>query len=115
MALLASILVVASLLGGFLFLTAVEKKRGTRVLQATRARLDVYVGDAVHAFRKLHAGEFTKRLKVVGAYIVHEFAHAVLIGVRALERTLTQTVRTLRTRHGVSPEAPHHAPEGRVE
>lgn len=106
MALAIAILVVALLLGGFIFLTIVEKKRGARVLAPLRARLDVYVGGAAHEARKLNGGELSARLRVIAAYIVHECVHAVLIAVRALERLLTQTVRTLREHRFGHPAAP---------
>ncbi len=103
---LAAIVLFAALLAGFLFLTAVEKRRGSRVLAPLRARLDVYTADAALKARSLNGGVLRKRASVIGAYLVHEVVHGVLVAVRALERLLTNTVRALRARHGVTPPAP---------
>lgn len=114
MVLLASILVVAVLLGGFLFLTAVEKKSGRRMLAPLRARLDVYADGMTHHARKFDGKMLMNQFRIIGAYIVHEFVHAVLIAVRALERLLTQTVRALRSHHSLKP-TPHGETTGKVE
>lgn len=104
---LIAIAIAALVFGGFLLLTAFETKRGERVLAPLRARLDVYASGAARLVRKadLHALPYTK-LRTAFMHVVHEVAHGVLVGVRALERALTRTVRTLRhTKDGTTPPA----------
>ena len=97
MILTIAIAIVAVLLGGFILLTAFEKKKGTRILVPLRARLDVYAINVVRTMRNIdmNALAYTK-LRALAIHIGHEIAHGVLITIRALERLLTRTVRTLR-------------------
>ncbi len=97
MALGIAIAVVAMLLGGFILLTSFEQKKGARLLAPLRARLDVYAKEVARMVRTIdvNALAYTK-MKTLFMHLVHEVAHGTLIVVRALERTLTSAVRTLR-------------------
>lgn len=91
-----AIAIIFILLGGFFLLTSFEKRKGARMLAPTRARLDVWVMELTRTVRKFNVEMTTSRLRIIVAYIVHELVHGVLVGVRALERFLTRTVRTIR-------------------
>ncbi len=97
MALAIAIAVVALLLIGFLFLTGVEARRGVRVLGSARGSLDAA---ARRAGASLTSGRvlvgFGHGASGLARYAVHEVVHAVLSGIRALERFLTRTARTIR-------------------
>ena len=92
-----AIAIVAMLLGGFILLASFERKKGARVLAPLRARLDVYAKDFARVVRTIdmNALAYTK-MQALLMHLVHEAAHGTLIVVRALERTLTSAVRTLR-------------------
>lgn len=100
------LLLSIALLGGFLVLTGYETRRGARVLDVTRARLDRETERAFfiveHVDLVAYVREETQHfLERFG----HDIAHLFLQAVRAAERLLTHLVRTLRTRSESA--APH--------
>lgn len=97
MALAIAIAVVALLLAGFLFLTALEGRRGARVMPGARAALDAA---ALRAAATLSSGRIltsaAHAASIASRHAVHEVVHIVLIVIRAIERTLTRIVRAIR-------------------
>lgn len=82
---------------GFLLLTGVEKKRGTRFFSRSRAKLDAKVARVDEALRHVDFSAFVWHLaKDIVGRIVHDIAHVSLIVVRSLERLLTRIVRYMR-------------------
>ncbi len=99
------ILIAVSLLlfGGFLLLTAVEKKRGLRVAGKIRNHLDARTSRTLFIVSHVDWSAFIKHLVVsVTERAAHDIAHAVLSVVRTLERLLTRAVKSLRERRGIS-------------
>lgn len=92
-----AIAVVALLLAGFLVLTTVEAKRGTRLAPSVREKLD---GVAAEAVASLGKGRIltraTQSVSAATRHAAHEVAHVVLAGIRAAERALTRVVRYMR-------------------
>jgi hypothetical protein len=86
-----------ALFGGFLGLTVVEARSGTRVLSAPRAMLDRRLTRWVFIIHHVEWAEFFSHLiQSVAARVAHDVAHVSLIVVRFLERQLTRVVRYLR-------------------
>lgn len=90
------------LLGGFLVLVSIERKRGLRVAGALRNRLDAKVSRVAFIVQHVDWGAFVKHLVgTVFERVAHDIAHGVLRAVRFVERLLTRTVRQLRARRGM--------------
>lgn len=95
---LVFLLITIALLAGFLFLTAYEARRGSRILASYRSRLDAetarieFIVEHVDLAAYLH-----EEGKGILERIGHDIAHISLQGVRGAERILTRTVRRLRT------------------
>jgi hypothetical protein len=86
------------LFAGFLTLTAYESRRGTRVLERTRASFDAEVGRVSFITNHVDLPAYLRDLvRVVAARAAHDIIHAGLVIVRFLERLLTRAVRALRT------------------
>lgn len=95
------------LLAGFLALSWVETKSGFRVLGGWRRRLDTRVARVSFIATHIDWGSFVAHVTISNAErIAHDLVHTVLLGVRATERVLTRTIRTLRER------VANHAPAG---
>jgi hypothetical protein len=103
MALLIAILVVAALLAGFLYLTSLEKKRGRRFFERTRAAFDAKVArmGAYLSSGETHAS-LAHKLRDTADHAVHEIVHGGLLGIRAVERALTRLAREIRGRRAKS-------------
>lgn len=83
---------------GFLGLTALESRRGARVLAPLRSTLDAKMARVENALQHVDFSAFLWHLaRDVGSRIVHDVAHVILIIVRSLERGLTRIVRYLRS------------------
>jgi hypothetical protein len=84
----------------FLLFVTVEGRRGARfVLGGRRYQLDVHVARVAFVLKHVDWGAFMHDLTRTGIErMAHDVAHTTLLGVRALERQLTQVVRTLRAR-----------------
>lgn len=99
MAYLIAILVSLLVFAGFLWLVSAEAKRGTRIFTGPRAKLDREAHRVEFVFAHVDFGSALRALAVSAAErIAHDVAHAVLVAVRFVERSLTGAVRTLRTR-----------------
>ncbi|MBP9816495.1 MAG: hypothetical protein KBD05_00460 [Candidatus Pacebacteria bacterium] len=82
---------------GFLGVTAVEGKRGTRFFAPARATFDAKVSRVAVALQHVDFSAFLWHLtKDVSGRVVHDVAHISLIIVRYLERLLTRLVRYMR-------------------
>lgn len=91
------------LFGGFIALTAFERRRGLRVAGVYRNKLDARVSRAVFIAMHVDWGAFTRHLLgTVLERVLHDVAHFVLRIVRTTERLLTRTVRALRERRGIT-------------
>lgn len=100
------ILIVASilLLVGFAVVTREEGKRGTRVLEPRRAKLDAFVTRIVFIINHVDFAAFIREESRRAAGLLgHTAAYLSLQVVRAAERLLTRVVRKLRTEHAVEP------------
>ncbi len=84
------------LLGGFIIVTYVERKRG-RLFGSFRKRFDGYVARMSFLVRHIDWSSFVKhQLQTTVEKVLHDTAHAVLMFIRLLERWLTRAVRKLR-------------------
>lgn len=91
------------LFGGFIMLTAFERKRGLRVAGVYRNKLDTKVSRAAFVASHVDWGAFTRHLLgTVLERVLHDVAHFVLRFVRTTERLLTRTVKGLRERRGIT-------------
>lgn len=109
---LIAILIPFLLLIVFLALTVFEARSGRRVLAARRYAFDAKVSRYAFIIAHVDWGAFSA--DIVRTWIeraTHDIAHGALIAVRALERTLTRVVRTLRSRQ----EAPVLPPKAEIE
>ena len=89
-----------ALLGGFIILTALERRHG-RLFGEVRAKLDRWVGRATYIARHVDWSSFVKDMVHSSVErVVHDIAHASLVLVRSIERLLTRLVRSLRERRG---------------
>lgn len=90
---------------GFLGLTALEGRRGTRFFAPARATFDAKVARVEAALQHVDFSAFAWHLtKDVSGRVVHDVAHVTLIIVRSLERLLTRIVRYMRGK--VAPAVP---------
>lgn len=109
---LISILIAAFLLLAFLLLTAYEDRRGARFFARFRYKLDTDVSRIGFLVEHIDWGAFTAHLTRTSLNTVaHDVAQGTLMGVRAIERNLTQAVSALRTRREGTLPAPG---EGKV-
>ncbi|MBU2104090.1 hypothetical protein KKD81_01750 [Patescibacteria group bacterium] len=96
------IAVSLALFGGFLILTAFEKKRGLRVAGKLRNSIDARTSRTLFIVSHVDWSAFIKHLVVsVSERVAHDIAHSVLGLVRAAERLLTRAVKSLRERRGI--------------
>lgn len=106
----ALITVALILLVGFLTLTAFEAAHGVRVLGGIRRKLDRKVGQASFIIAHVDLGAFVRDSVRDGIErVVHDVAHASLLIVRFLERTLTRFVKGMRGRKEEAPERPRRS------
>lgn len=94
------ILVPSVLLGLFLALVSYEERIGRRVvLEGRRHLFDTKMARVAFVARHVDWGAFLSDLTRTSIErAVHDIAHATLLGVRFVERKLTELVRTLRSR-----------------
>ena len=93
------ILILASLLLliGFFALTNYETRRGIRLYEPQRARLDRTIERITFITEHVNLAEFLRdEVRHRIARIGHDVVHFSLIAVRAIERLLTNLVRRLR-------------------
>jgi len=103
---LIAILITVLLFAGFMALTSIERRRGTRYFEGERADLDRTVRRAAFVFEHVDFGSFLRHLVVSTLEtLAHEIAHLTLLAVRFLERSLTRAVKNLRGRRAVPSEA----------
>lgn len=101
------------LLGGFIILTAFERRHG-RLFGATRKRLDRWVGRVTYIARHVDWSAFIKDIvHSTVERVVHDIAHASLKLVRFIERLLTRLVRSLRERRSGFVRQAEGAPQGK--
>ena len=94
-----AILVTSLFLFGFLLLTLLEGRRGTRFFSRSRYRLDTKVSRTMFIVEHVDWGAFGAHLaKTTLEIVAHDLAHASLMAVRSIERFLTRAVRALRMR-----------------
>jgi hypothetical protein len=102
MSYLIAVLASLLLLSVFLVYAALETRFGFRLLGKSRKRLDRQVSRVSYVVRHIDWGGFTAHMiRTTAEKIAHDIVHTVLLVVRAAERLLTRTIRTLRER-GVS-------------
>ena len=100
MAYAIAILLSVALFSGFIALTQFESARGIRVFGSVRNKLDRGTSRAAFVFQHVDWGAFANHLMRAGAArVAHDIAHATLVVVRVMERTLTRIVKYLRSRH----------------
>jgi len=103
---LALFIVALVLFLGFLSVTAIEKKRGSRFFSPQRATLDATASRVSDGLRHVDFSAFVWHLaRDISSRIVHDVAHVSLIVVRWLERLLTRIVRYLRGK-ALTPQVP---------
>ena len=86
------------LLAGFIMLTNYEARRGMRLYEPQRARLDRTIERIVFITEHVNLAEFLRdEIRHVAGRIGHDSVHFSLIVVRAIERLLTNLVRRLRS------------------
>lgn len=95
---LVLILAALFLLVGFFALTNYEARRGTRLYELQRARLDHAIERVVFIAEHINLAEFLRdEVRHLAGRIGHDIVHFSLIAVRAIERLLTNLVRRLRS------------------
>lgn len=104
MYLAATILVLAALFFGFLLLTALEARRGSRILSRQREALDEQVERVSTAVGHLDLPTLTTHVVRTGAErLLHDAVHVILYSVRLAERLLARAARHLRGRQAAAP------------
>ena len=99
MILLVAILVSGLLFVGFLSLTFAEARSGKRVFGFARRALDQKVENVGAVVRRADLGSLIFHgARAVIEYLVRLIVHGILVAVRAVERFLTRTAHSLRTR-----------------
>lgn len=99
MTILIVIIISGVLFFGFLLLTYAEAKSGRRMFAGAREVLDKQVEDVAGVVRRADFGAFFFHgARAVFEYLAHALAHGFLFVVRAVERFLTRTVKSLRER-----------------
>lgn len=97
MAYLVLILASFALLAGFFALVNYEARRGSRLYEPNRAKLDRTVERIVFITEHVNLAEFLRdEVRHLVGRIGHDIVHFSLIVVRAIERILTSLVRRLR-------------------
>jgi beta-lactamase regulating signal transducer with metallopeptidase domain len=82
---------------GFVGLTALEKKRGTRLLSSSREKLDRVATRTAHTLASVDPLDLLVRgARVVFAHVIHDIANVLWAVARMLERTLAGVVYRLR-------------------
>lgn len=110
------ILIPLALLVVFLVWVSIEERTGKRLLASRRYVLDSKIDKATFIAEHVDWGAFAHDLtRTSFERALHDIAHGTLLGVRALERELTQLVRTLRTRRDTPLPAPHSERPPRLE
>ncbi len=104
-------------LAGFLALVSFEERRGSRIILAgQRYRLDLTVARISFVVKHVDWGAFINDLvRTSVERATHDIAHMALVAVRALERQLTQVVRTLRARRDQPLLAPRADRPSRIQ
>ncbi|HEX8591405.1 MAG TPA: hypothetical protein VF696_01485 [Candidatus Paceibacterota bacterium] len=102
---LISILAASLILFGFLLLTLIEERRGSRFFAGARYKLDAKVSRAFFVIEHVDWGAFMSHVtRTTLRTVAHDVAHGTLLVVRAVERFLTRAVRALRMhREGILP------------
>ena len=99
---LVLIFVTTALLAGFLVLTRYEERRGSRLCEKQRARLDRQAARAAFVLSHVDLAAFVRdEVRRAAGRIGHDSVHLSLQAVRAVERLLTRIVRDLRARHTI--------------
>jgi hypothetical protein len=99
MSYLLTILISLLLLTSFVAWSWLETRSGFRVLAGPRARLDRQVGRTLFVLTHIDWAAFFSHVATSSAArIAHDLVHTTLLVVRATERMLTRTIRTLRER-----------------
>jgi hypothetical protein len=99
MSLLILIALSSILFGGFLLLTAIETRTGSRLGEPLRKKLDRHIARLTFIATHIDWSAFIKHVaRSTFDRVVHDSAHATLIAVRFMERVLTRTVRSMRER-----------------
>ncbi|MEK7515342.1 MAG: hypothetical protein AAB555_00190 [Patescibacteria group bacterium] len=97
MAYLVFIFASLALLVGFFALINYEARRGSRLYEPQRAKLDRTVERIVFITEHVNLAEFLRdEVRHLAGKMGHDIAHFSLIVVRAIERILTSLVRRLR-------------------
>ena len=85
------------LLAGFFTLTNYEARRGARLYEPQRARLDRTIDRIVFITEHVNLAEFLRdEVRHIAGNIGHKVVHFSLVVVRAIEHLLTHLVRRLR-------------------
>lgn len=112
MGLLVFVLATLGLLAGFLALTRYEARRGVRVFESARGRLDKHVVRIEFVLEHVDfEAFFLEESHRIATRVGHDVAHLSLLVVRAVERLLTRVVRYFRSRH-ITESAPRESTRG---
>jgi len=99
MGILVALLVVAALLAGFLWLTALERKRGKRIFERTRSALDHSTDETLsYLSSDTTRASVARSVRISLDHAAHEVVHGILQAVRFIERMLTRLTREIRGR-----------------
>ena len=102
MAYLLFILITLGLFGGFFVLIQYEARRGARLFEEKRIRLDRNIERIAFVIEHVDLGAYLRdEVRHLVGRVSHDIAHLTLQAVRAVERLLTRLVRYLRSRHAV--------------
>ena len=109
------ILTTLVLVAGFLILVGYERRRGMRLFEVARGRLDRNIARIEFVVDHVDFGAFfIEESHRIAARIGHDIAHISLLVVRATERLLTRVVRHFRSRHA-GDAAPRESARGYVK
>lgn len=99
MAYLIAVLASFGLLLAFVLLVTFERRKGVRALPRIRASLDRDVDRLAFVASHIDWGGFAAHIAKTNAEkLAHDIIHAILLGVRTIERVLTRLIRNLRER-----------------
>ncbi len=94
------LIITLALLGGFIALTRYEAQAGIRFFSPERNRLDEGVAQALCIRDHVDIGAFVRdEIRRAAHHSWHALVTLSLQGVRAVERSLTRLVRSLRAKH----------------
>ena len=97
---------------GFLILSEYETRRGVRIFERERARLDEHIARIEFIIAHVDFGSFLREeVHHISHYIAREIVHLSLQTVRAVERLLTRVVRNLHTQRAIDPMPRENARE----